>query len=539
MKHFVTLLLLLPLLLSAQTPRHWFERGKQADRHHDYHNAEHYYTQAIRFGYRPLSRAYMARATAKARQQHYEAAIMDYKQVISMDRGNAKAFSNRGRTYAQLGRHGLAVYDYNEAIRLGLRDAKIYCLRAISHAANQNTKEAFDDFRRALSINPQYAFAYYQRGLVWEEMGYPDRALTDYEWALEYDHHYEEAKESRNRLLQFSEAPHHSSNRDRRNPSRYESPRPYPEEKVRYEPEVEEQNWQRRPDLRSAPDPVTAEMEPEVEEDDFNPYRIDKDLPQTSMRQPDAIAVLIGNKNYALAEEVSYAINDARMMKKYLLEVMGFKEGNIFMLEDATTSDFQVFFGTTDNPQGKLYNSIKEGKSDVFIYYSGHGAPDLKEKKAYFLPVNCDPNYIQLGGYALETFYQNLSVLPARSKTVVLDACFSGANVYKNLSLVRIKSDPSKLNDPGLVVLASSTGDQASSWYNAKKQGMFTYFFLRAIHDRQQSDANADGMLSFQEVQDYVSDKTEGVPYYARRIHGIEQTPVLLGRNSAGILVRY
>ena len=40
MKHLYILILLIPLSISAQTPQHWFGRGKTADQHKDYAGAD-------------------------------------------------------------------------------------------------------------------------------------------------------------------------------------------------------------------------------------------------------------------------------------------------------------------------------------------------------------------------------------------------------------------------------------------------------------------------------------------------------------------
>lgn len=71
------------------------------------------------------------------------------------------------------------------------------------------------------------------------------------------------------------------------------------------------------------------------------------------------------------------------------------------------------------NPQGKLYNNLQPEKSDVFIYYAGHGAPSVKDKKGYFIPVDCDPQYIEQGGYSLDLFYANLAKLPASITCII------------------------------------------------------------------------------------------------------------------------
>ena len=153
--------------------------------------------------------------------------------------------------------------------------------------------------------------------------------------------------------------------------------------------------------------------------------------------------------------------------------------------------------------------------------------------------MDCDPQYVEQGGYSLDLFYANLAKLQAKSITVVTDACFSGAEIFKNISPIVISvSNPIALTE-NCVVLTSSTNTQVSSWYNEKQHGMFTYFFLKALQDKDKSDKNKDGKLSFQEIYEYVSDKTEGVPYYARKIHNVVQVPTIQGTGVNNVLIEY
>jgi hypothetical protein len=266
---------------------------------------------------------------------------------------------------------------------------------------------------------------------------------------------------------------------------------------------------------------------------------VDINIPHTATRNPDAIAVVIGNKEYKHTKAVSFAQRDAETMKKYLVGAMGFKEGNIFLLLDATKSDFELFFGNKENHRGRLFNSVKPKASDVFVYYSGHGAPGIQDKKGYFVPVECNPNYVELQGYPLDVFYANLAKIPAKSVAVVLDACFSGADVFENVSPIVITLDAPAFTLQNGVALASTTSDQVSSWYNEKQHSMFTYFFFKAMGDREGADVNKDGALTFDEVYRYVSDNSEGVPYYARRINGVEQVPTIQGVGRAAVVLMY
>ena len=265
---------------------------------------------------------------------------------------------------------------------------------------------------------------------------------------------------------------------------------------------------------------------------------IDIDIPKTRMNNPDAIAVIIGNKDYTKTKPVDFAINDVQAMKKYLIDVFGYKEGNILVIQNAGKGDFETLFGTDGNPKGKLYNLIKSKKSDVFIYYVGHGAPGVNTKKGYFVPVECDPQYVELGGYPIDTFYANCASLQTRSMTIVLDACFSGTDLLKNMSPMVIEADNPAIGIDNAVVFASSSGSQVSTWYNEKGHSLFTYYFLKAIHGKN-ADTNKDGKLTIQELYLYLSDETNGIPYQARRLHGVEQMPTVESKDMSKVMVTY
>ncbi|TAE07572.1 MAG: hypothetical protein EAZ95_18255, partial [Bacteroidetes bacterium] len=264
---------------------------------------------------------------------------------------------------------------------------------------------------------------------------------------------------------------------------------------------------------------------------------IDTQLPTTKNKNPNAIAVIIGNAQYEKVKEVKYALRDAQVMKRYVIEVLGFKEENILYYENAKYTDFKIVFGEENNPKGKLYNMIKPDESDVFVFYSGHGAPSLNNKKGYFVPVDCDAQYLELAAYPIDVFYDNLSKVRAKSLTIAVDACFSGADIFQNISPIVIKPKGVAGVKAG-ALFSSSTDAQVSCWYNEKGHGMFTYFFLKAIHNKN-ADKNQDNSLTLREIQAFIADQSEGLPYYARRVHGIEQTPSLQGQALDRVWIEY
>jgi hypothetical protein len=265
---------------------------------------------------------------------------------------------------------------------------------------------------------------------------------------------------------------------------------------------------------------------------------VDVNIPKTRMENPDAIALVIGNRDYQHKD-----VPDAEVMKQYLMKTLGYREGNILFETDATKAKFETLLGIAGDHRGLLHDYIKPGRSDIFIFYSGHGAPDPNTRKGYFVPVDCDPAKVALNGYSLDTFYENLAKLEARNITVVIDACFSGGSSPGKLLIHNASPVGIVVNNPAIaredtVVLASSKGNQISSWYEEKGHSLFTYFFLKALGGS--ADKNKDDKLTFAEIYDFVSDRAEGVPYWARRLHGGRvQTPDMQGINKDRVLVRY
>ncbi|UZR94928.1 caspase family protein [Chondrinema litorale] len=257
---------------------------------------------------------------------------------------------------------------------------------------------------------------------------------------------------------------------------------------------------------------------------------VDTDIPKTDQVNKHAIAVVIGNKDYANQDvpSVDYALNDAQAMKKYLVNAFGFKEENILYFENATQGNFNSVFGSESNYKGRLYDLVIPDESDVFVFYSGHGAPDLDSKTGYFVPVDCDPAAVALNGYSTEVFYRNLSQIPYKSLTVVLDACFSGASekgmLIRNASPIFINAENKVLNDEKSVVITSSEGDQISSWYPEKYHSLMTYYFLKALQG--QADENKDGDISVIEIGAYLKGNISPM---SRRLHRRDQNPQING----------
>ncbi|MCL4458243.1 MAG: caspase family protein [Nitrospirae bacterium] len=264
---------------------------------------------------------------------------------------------------------------------------------------------------------------------------------------------------------------------------------------------------------------------------------VDMNVPEGEKAGKFDVAVIIGNKHYSASgsPDIEYADRDARIMKEYLVKTFGFDAENIIYVEDAGFAKFNEVFGSERDHRGRLFQFVKPGKSKVFIYYVGHGAPDLDSNEAYFVPVDANPKFIKTNGYMLQTFYNNLSKIPAKKITIVLDSCFSGNSekglLFKDISPSLVKVKKEYQGPANATIITSAAVDQVSTWYHEKKHSLFTYYFLKGIQG--EADINKDKRITIGEMKEYLK---ENVPYKAQRLTGTAQHPVITG-NDADVLV--
>ena len=248
-------------------------------------------------------------------------------------------------------------------------------------------------------------------------------------------------------------------------------------------------------------------------------------------RNPDAVAVIIGNKKYGeRLPPVDFAHNDAEAMKLFVVEVLGISEGNVIDMRDVTLADMEAVFGNSRTYKGTLWRWVRPRESDVFVFYSGHGVPGLNDGRQYLLPVNGDPDKAEISGYPVELLYSNLNKLEARSVTVFLDACFSGessrGSLIRNASGIRVT--PRDMPEVPLTVVSAARRDQVASWDKETQHGLFTKHLLEALYGAADSKryGNGDSRITLSEIKVYLDRE---MTYAARRSFGREQQATVIG----------
>lgn len=238
----------------------------------------------------------------------------------------------------------------------------------------------------------------------------------------------------------------------------------------------------------------------------------------------NAYAVVIGIETYRnKLPKADYASHDAEVMGNYLTKVMGYEEENVAVLlnDRAAKTDLEKYL------EHWLPKRVEPGAS-VFIYFSGHGAPNAKTGDAFLVPYDGDPAFVDATGYPLKRLYEQVGKLQAKEVVVMLDSCFSGAGgrsvIAKGMRPMVLSVENPVLAGGKTIVLSASQGDQVSSTYDQKGHGLLTYFFLKGLQG--EADKNKDGSVDLAELFNYLKPQVERK---ARRDFNNEQTPQLLG----------
>jgi hypothetical protein len=253
---------------------------------------------------------------------------------------------------------------------------------------------------------------------------------------------------------------------------------------------------------------------------------------------PDAFAVIIGNRNYATLPASETSQNDASAIYAFLSEHLGYRPDNIIDVRDAKKADLEKLFGAEPGLDGELARLVEsQPNAKVLVYYSGHGATDAAQTETYLLPVDVEPYREEIGGYKLSTLYANLARLNAKSVLVLLETDYG----RDHGPLVLPPNLPETLNTvlpraplPSLTVLAASDRGQRTLIDVTYDIGLFTRYLIEGLAGNADLPpiGNGDGELDSAEIYAFTA---AYVDLAARKTFGMLQHPVYSSAATSGL----
>ena len=245
---------------------------------------------------------------------------------------------------------------------------------------------------------------------------------------------------------------------------------------------------------------------------------------------PNAIALIIGVESYLNLPQAKYAGSDANHFYDYANRSLGVPPNKIKLLTDSKASRTELL----KIMKGWMKTEIVSGKSDVYIFFAGHGLASTDGNKTYLLPADGDRDLLDETSILKDDLIA--SAQGAKTITLFLDTCYSGGTRTNEVLIADarpIAIVPDKTALPSNVtVLAAASGSQLSSTYEAAKQGLFSYWLMKGLEG--DADVNKDKKITAGELHEYVA-KNVG-PMAQRRNR--QQDPQLMGDRTR-VLVSY
>ena len=245
---------------------------------------------------------------------------------------------------------------------------------------------------------------------------------------------------------------------------------------------------------------------------------------------PNAVALIIGVESYSNLPPAQYAGSDAIHFYDYATQALGVSANKIKLLTDtrAKRSDLLITM------KGWMKTEVVNDKTDVYIFFAGHGLASADGNKTYLLPADGHQDLLDETSILRDDLIA--SAKGAKTITLFLDTCYSGGTRTTEVLLadarpIAIVPDMKALPS-NVTVLAAASGSQLSSTYEAAQQGLFSYWLMKGLEG--DADANKDKKITTGELHEYVARQVG--PMAQRRNR--QQDPQLMG-DSTRVLVSY
>jgi len=247
----------------------------------------------------------------------------------------------------------------------------------------------------------------------------------------------------------------------------------------------------------------------------------------------DAVAVVIGIEKYRRVPAADFANRDASIFVDYAIRGLGVKQENIRLLLDdkADAAEILVAF------RNWLPTRVNKGKTDVYVFYSGHGLPSEDGNSLFFLPHEANRELLERTAISQREIVQAIQRTNPRAVTLFIDSCYSGQSrtgetLLASARPISIVARETSSFPANFTVISASAPDQISSSSPDLKHGIFSYYLMRGMEG--DADGNKDGQITVAEMQAYLSDR---VPRRAMGMNRAQQ-PQVVGDQSRVLVAR-
>jgi len=243
-------------------------------------------------------------------------------------------------------------------------------------------------------------------------------------------------------------------------------------------------------------------------------------------RDEDAVALIIGLDKYESIASAPWAESDAAVFYDYAQQALGIPADRISLIT-GNKSDRSGIWKSLDR---WLPTMVENNKSNVYVYFAGHGLASSDGEEAYLLPYDGDPDMLDRTAISRQEVINGLKDLKARSVTLFMDTCYSGTPkggkgtlVADSRGLRIIKKNNFSSLPENFTIFSAAANDETASSHPKLENGLFSYWMMRGLGG--DADSNSDRKITNGELHEFIN---KNVKKAAVSI-GRTQNPQLVG----------
>lgn len=213
-------------------------------------------------------------------------------------------------------------------------------------------------------------------------------------------------------------------------------------------------------------------------------------------------ALLIGVPRYERKDisDLEYCSNDVLGMSDVLFDSLGVTPNMITSIgedKDELTTRKQIL-----RKLKLLINQVTEEETLLF-YFSGHGYS--VEKENFLISSDTELDLIEETSISLEYVFNKIKNAKSKIKFIIIDSCHSGIHLSKSIGNGFKELNLKEIDAEGIVIFASSKGDELSFIEDKKEMSVFTHYLIKGLQGHAKLDR--EDRLSLDNLNKYVTSK--------------------------------
>lgn len=190
-----------------------------------------------------------------------------------------------------------------------------------------------------------------------------------------------------------------------------------------------------------------------------------------------------------------FAERDLKSVSSFFASLLGIPKKNTLRYKNIDAAKFNKAFSANESSTGDLALFIKKAKpTELYIYCAVKTGYSPRTNKDYIMTKEGIKNSPEQNGIPWEDFLLYIDQLPVKKINLLIDSDIKNRDIFLGLS--------SKTN-----TLLLNKSSQKNKSNKMLFHNLFTYVFLKTIHEREHADYNQNHSLTFQEMASYMQDQ--------------------------------